>query len=126
VTSGTAHSKHCTARRRFVVWLTHAPGLWLFYGETVPRRLRPANVVAAGATVLVIVVAVLATHGIYRLIAGLAVWVAGHVAWGTYFAWRLPEHDHDHHGPSREPPVRVRALQCDAECRSRAQHDACP
>jgi hypothetical protein len=120
VTSRPPHSKRCTRHRRFVVWLTHAPGLWLFYGEPVPRRLRRANVIAAVATVVAVVAAVLVAHGMYRLIAGLAVWMVGHVAWGSYFAWRLPNHEHEDRR-SREPLVRVRTLQCDGECQSGAR-----
>jgi len=120
VASRLAHSKRCTARRRFVVWLTHAPGLWLLYGEAVPPRLRAANAIAAAATVLAVVVVAFAMPG-HRLIAGLAAWLVGHAAWGTYFAWRLPAHD-DQRG-SREPPVRVRALRCDDACRPRSRDD---
>ena len=124
MTSRTPHSKRCTARRRFVVWLTHAPGLWLFYGETVPPRLRAANAIAAGATLLAVIVAAVVADAGHRLIAGLTVWLVGHAAWGSYFAWRLPERD-DQRGEhlAREPPVRVRALRCDGVCGPRSQDD---
>lgn len=113
------HSKRCTARRRLVVGLTHAPGLWLLYGEPLPRRLRLRNVAAVLATVLAVAVAVAVTHGTTRPIAGVAVWLAGHVAWGAYVAWRLPAYDHESHRRSRAPALRIRALQCDAACQPR-------
>jgi hypothetical protein len=76
--------------RRFVAWAGHAPGLWLFYREPIPRALRRPNVVAATATALAVVVAVGLVAPGWRLWVGLTVWAAGHVAWGTYLAWHLP------------------------------------
>lgn len=75
--------------RRLVAWLGHAPGLWLVYGETLAPKLRRANVVAAGATLLGIGGAVcLVDNAGWGTI--VIPWAIGHVLWGTYLAWLLP------------------------------------
>ena len=80
------HARLCSAQRRLVAWLGHAPGLWLFYREAVPVGLRRANLVAVLATLIAMTVAALALRAAWVLFA----WLAGHVVWGTVLAWRLP------------------------------------
>lgn len=78
--------------RRFVALVGHAPALWLFYGETLPRHLARANVVALGATVAAATAAALARRGKGAARSAGRVWLVGHFAWGAYLASRLPRH----------------------------------
>lgn len=83
-------SPRSDAIRRLVAWGGHAPGLWLLYREPIPRPLRRPNLYAAVGTIAAIGIAVAGAPAGQRLIAGLATWAVGHVAWGTYLAWHLP------------------------------------
>jgi hypothetical protein len=68
--------------RRLVAFLFHAPGMWLFHREPLPRRLIAPNLIAAALTVIAAAVAFHWRGGW----AALAVWAAGHVAWGGVLA----------------------------------------
>jgi len=76
--------------RRLVALVGHAPALWLFYGETLPRHLARANVVALGATAAAATAAGLARRGNGPARSAGRVWLIGHFAWGAYLASRLP------------------------------------
>ena len=76
-------------KRRAIAWLAHAPGLWLVYREIPPRRLLWANAIAVVVTLILIVTAYLA-GGENRVLFAFGAWVLGHIAWGTYLAWKLP------------------------------------
>lgn len=76
--------------RRAIAFFFHAPGLWLFYRQGLPRALVRPNVVAVAATLLAMGVAGwLATE--HRLVTVAGVWLAGHFAWGAYLARALPD-----------------------------------
>ena len=76
-------------KRRVIAWLAHVPGLWLAYREIPPRPLLYANAVAVTATIIMMVTAYLA-GGENRLLLAIGVGVLGHIAWGSYLAWKLP------------------------------------
>jgi hypothetical protein len=68
--------------------------MWLAYGERLPRHLRRANAVAIALTLA----AMAGTGFILRrrghdtagIAAGVGLaWLAGHMAWGSYFCARF-------------------------------------
>lgn len=79
------HTTHCDRRRRGLAFVGHAPALWLFYREALPRPMWLPNAVAVLAT-LVTVAAAWRTSPL----AALGAFVIGHFAWGAFLAWRLP------------------------------------
>jgi len=87
------HTPRFRLQRRATAWLTHAPGLWLFYGERLPRSLRRDNALAVVLTLAAIAIAWLRPPFHPRYLAALAAGLTGHVLWGTYLAWRLPSRD---------------------------------
>lgn len=76
--------------RRLVAWGGHAPGLWLCFREPLPSSLRRPNAVAVLLTLVAMLVAGLLASPSERLAAVGATWLAGHVLWGSYLAWKLP------------------------------------
>ena len=77
-------------RRRLVAFAGHAPGLWLFYREPVPRELWALNVILLGLTAAATAAAAVATEGAARWPVAIATWAVGHVIWGAILAARLP------------------------------------
>ena len=64
----------------------HAPGLWLFFGRTVPVDARRENLAAVLVTLTSIVTAAwLADDWMWVVI----VWLVGHFSWGARLAWHL-------------------------------------
>ena len=82
--------------RRLVAALTHAPGLWLLYRQTLPRSLWRPNAIAIGATLAAMVTAALWWPD-RAAVAAFAAWAVGHVLWGLALAAWLP-------GSDRRPP----------------------
>jgi hypothetical protein len=78
-------------RRGLVVFLGHAPALWLFYREPLPKRLRVPNIIAATLTVGFMVAVYHAAAPPWRVRGALVVWLAGHLAWGAYVAREVRE-----------------------------------
>jgi hypothetical protein len=78
--------------RHLVAWAAHRPGLWVLYRESVPVSLRGPNIAAVAVTLALMGVLALAPlpAPVHRGWAVFGAWLAGHVAWGTYLAWRLP------------------------------------
>jgi hypothetical protein len=114
MTAPRDHSRRCATRRQLVAWSAHAPGLFLFYGESLPAPLRIPNLVAVVSTLLAtVLVGVLAGASHRWLLAGLT-WLVGHVAWGTYLAWRLPRRAPP---PRRSTPIPLPVFRCDDACR---------
>jgi hypothetical protein len=72
-----------------VAWAGHAPGLWIFYQESLPSTLRWPNFVAVTVTVGATITAVSIAARVEWMTVVIP-WAAGHVLWGTYLAWRLP------------------------------------
>jgi hypothetical protein len=87
------HTRRYRLQRRATAWLIHAPGLWLLYGERLPRTLRRANALAVVLTLVAIALAWLRPPFEPRALAALAALVTGHVLWGSYLTWRLPSRD---------------------------------
>lgn len=75
--------------RTVVAVFGHAPGLWLCYGESLPRELKRRNLFAALATVLALAAVAALVRGDDLVPALLVCWGAAHLLWGTYLAWRL-------------------------------------
>lgn len=71
--------------RRLIAFLFHAPGLWLFYREPIPRRLWAANLIAIGLTLAAVIVGGARFGGGPAFLA----WACGHVAWGAVLAATL-------------------------------------
>ena len=71
--------------RRSIAFLFHAPGLWLFYRERLPRRLVAANIVA----IVLTVAAALAAFAKLGAGAAIATWASGHFVWGLVLAKKL-------------------------------------
>lgn len=99
------HSKRCVARRRWVAFLGHAPGLYLACGQGLPRALWAPQALAAVVTLAAMVAAAFAVSP-WWLGAGAA-WLLGHLSWSAYLAWRLGT---EATGPCRGP------LGCDDDC----------
>ena len=77
--------------RRGLAFLGHAPALWLFYREPLPKRLRVPNIIAATATVGLMVAVYQTATPRWRVRGALAAWLAGHFAWGVYLAREVRE-----------------------------------
>ena len=77
--------------RRWVAALGHAPALWLLYREKLPRPLVRQNVIAAIATLVVIMLAASLAPPGRRFAAAVAAWLCGHFAWGILLFVRLPD-----------------------------------
>jgi hypothetical protein len=88
--------------RRLVAFAGHAPALWLLYREPLPRALWVPNVLALTLTVAAMLgVGVVACRD-RPLWPVVAAWLAGHVIWGAYLAYRLPAAAADP-APRRDP-----------------------
>jgi RsiW-degrading membrane proteinase PrsW (M82 family) len=82
---------------RLAAWLGHAPALWLLYREPLPRSLRLPNVLAVLATLAAMAAAWFLVADLpQRVLAVVATWLVGHVAWGTYLTRRLPPSPEQH------------------------------
>ncbi len=68
--------------RRWVAFLFHAPGLWLFFRFELSRALQRQNAVAASSTLLAMGAAWFARG----LPAMALTWAVGHVLWGAWLA----------------------------------------
>jgi hypothetical protein len=68
-----------------VAFLFHAPGLFVFYRERIPRRLWLGNAVAVAVTLVAAGLAWQRWGGI----GALAAWGGGHLLWGGYLALAL-------------------------------------
>lgn len=99
------HSKRCVARRRWVAFLGHAPGLYFASGQGLPRALWRPQALAAVVTLVAMAAAAFAVSP-WWLGTGAA-WLLGHLSWSTYLTWRLGA---SAAGPCRGP------LGCDAAC----------
>jgi len=86
----SAIARRLIAWRRPIAWIAHAPGLWFLFGETLSKRLRRMNLIAAVLTLVAVAGAFTLVHASYRLAAALIVWGTCHVIWGSYLAWQLP------------------------------------
>jgi hypothetical protein len=64
--------------------------MWILDRERLPPPLVRMNVIAVGAT-LAGMGAVGAWSG--DGVAVVITWLIGHVAWGSYLAWKLPDRD---------------------------------
>ncbi len=76
--------------RRCIAALGHAPALWLLYREKLPPPLIRQNVLAVGATLLVVLLAASLAPPGRRVAAAVAAWLCGHLAWGVLLFFRLP------------------------------------
>jgi hypothetical protein len=77
--------------RRLVALFLHAPGLWLIYREPLPKELRRPNLVAAGATVIVMAATAWLLPPPWGWPRGvLSAWAAGHLAWGAFLMRHAP------------------------------------
>ncbi|MBL8741304.1 MAG: hypothetical protein JNK04_09425 [Myxococcales bacterium] len=74
------------ARRAFVAFWTHAPGLWLCYRATLGPVTKRHNLVAVGVTLAAMLTAWLLTKELRAV--GWA-WAVGHVAWGAWLGQRV-------------------------------------
>lgn len=99
------HSERCVARRRWVAFLGHAPGLYFASGQGLPRALWRPQAIAAGATVAAMLAGALVISP-WWLGTGAA-WLIGHLSWSTYLSRRVGA---SAAGPCRGP------LGCDDDC----------
>jgi hypothetical protein len=76
--------------RTLIAFAGHAPALWLFYRETIPRGLWAANGVAVGLTLLAMLAAGLTADRDGTVAAVGVTWLICHVIWGAFLARRLP------------------------------------
>jgi hypothetical protein len=77
------------AARLLVAWVGHAPALWLFYREILPRYLVVANAVAILLTATAVAGALVSGWFARPVETALAVWILCHVMWGGYLVWNL-------------------------------------
>ena len=76
----------------------HAPGLWLFFGRTVPVAARRENLAAVLVTlILMAITAWFSGHWMWVVV----VWLAGHFSWGARLAWHLSQDAQDRFHMSR-------------------------
>jgi hypothetical protein len=110
----TTHSARCHRRRRLLALVGHAPALWLCYRQPLPRPLWRPNAIAALATLAAMLAAMVAASW---TLLGVA-FAVGHMGWGAYLAWRLPNPPRGH---ARAAHGRLGHLLfgCDHECRAR-------
>ncbi|MBU1240745.1 hypothetical protein KJ865_13615 [Myxococcota bacterium] len=73
-----------------VAFFSHAPGLWLVYGESLPRALRVPNVLAICLTLATMSIAFTLAPDGSRGLTTAATWLVAHFAWGTCLAVKLP------------------------------------
>lgn len=99
------HTARCLARRRWVAFLGHAPGLYVLCGEGLPRALWAPQALAVAVTLAAMAAAAFAVSP-WWLGTGAA-WLLGHLSWSTYLALRLRSTSA---GPCRG------LLACDEQC----------
>lgn len=75
-----------------MLFIGHAPALWLIYREPLPRPLRWPNLIAAAATLASMGLTYALAPPPWDLLGALIAWVAGHSMWGLYLAARDDPH----------------------------------